>query len=279
MPIMFNMLLAQAEIPAEKVILIRHQDNRADKGRSPYELWRDDRAMFEDYQSHQGFGNHAKFNRAPKWVSFVGTPDGKTLFVGMYDAVYRGVLDYDRPCPWRDGVVEAAGSHDVYDLKIDESFREFDGKLFVDWGDGARAWVQRADNQNKPITELRPKIEEDPFPGFLNFWELLSKIEFLPPGWVETLKSSKGVYLLTCPTTHEQYVGSASGSNGFWDRWVEYARTGHGGNIGLKSRDPSDYQVSILEVAGTSQTVEDILDMESRWKQKLQSREMGLNRN
>lgn len=49
--------------------------------------------------------------------------------------------------------------------------------------------------------------------------------------------------------------------------------------MGLKSRDPSDYQVSILEVAGSAATVEEIREMEKLWKQKLQSREMGLNRN
>jgi hypothetical protein len=55
--------------------------------------------------------------------------------------------------------------------------------------------------------------------------------------------------------------------------------TGHGSNVGLKSREPSDYQVSILEVAGSSATADDILKMEGRWQTKLQSREMGLNRN
>jgi hypothetical protein len=49
--------------------------------------------------------------------------------------------------------------------------------------------------------------------------------------------------------------------------------------VALKSRDPSDYQVSILEVAGTAANLEDILKMEGRWKEKLQSREMGLTRN
>ena len=39
--------------------------------------------------------------------------------------------------------------------------------------------------------------------------------------------------------------------------------------------DPSDYQVSILEVAGSAATVEAILSMETLWKRKLQSREMG----
>jgi hypothetical protein len=92
-------------------------------------------------------------------------------------------------------------------------------------------------------------------------------------------RSSKGIYLLTCPGTKEQYVGSATGEDGFWGRWLEYAQTGHGGNVALKSRDSSYYQVSILEVAGTASTTADILTMEHWWKHKLQTKEMGLNRN
>ncbi|MFX8523724.1 hypothetical protein ABTM10_19505, partial [Acinetobacter baumannii] len=79
--------------------------------------------------------------------------------------------------------------------------------------------------------------------------------------------------------TREQYVGMASGAGGFLARWREYSATRHGGNVGLKSRDPSDYQVSILETVGISATDADLLALEGRWKAKLQSREMGLNRN
>lgn len=183
------------------------------------------------------------------------------------------------PKPHLAGVVDHAGSCDVYDLQPDEAFADLDGKLYINWGDGARAWVQRADRQNKQISELRTKFEEDPFPGFLNFVEALSKIASLPPSWASVLKSSCGVYVLTCPKTKEQYVGSVTGREGFWQRWQEYCRTGHGGNIALKSRAPSDYQVAILEVAGSSATDEEILKMETLWKIKLQSREMGLNRN
>ena len=100
----------------------------------------------------------------------------------------------------------------------------------------------------------------------------------LPMTWVVALRSSGGIYLLTCPKTKEQYIGKADGEGGFWNRWQDYVRTGHGDNTALKSRDPSDYQVSILEVAGTSSTPDDILRMEALWKLKLQSREMGLNR-
>jgi hypothetical protein len=46
----------------------------------------------------------------------------------------------------------------------------------------------------------------------------------------------------------------------------------------LKGRDPSDYQVSILETVGSANE-SDLDALEDRWKRKLQSREMGLNAN
>src|SRR3546814_1913142 len=75
------------------------------------------------------------------------------------------------------------------------------------------------------------------------------------------------------------HVSSAYGEDGFLGRWTGYARDGHGGNIGLKSRELSDYQVSILEVCGSGLTVDEIIRVEALWKAKLQSREMGLNKN
>lgn len=41
----------------------------------------------------------------------------------------------------------------------------------------------------------------------------------------------------------------------------------------------ADYQVCILEVAASSTRTEDLLKMESLWKQKLMSRQWGLNGN
>ena len=198
--------------------------------------------------------------------------------MGLYAVQCVGLLEEDRQRPHRDGV-DKAGSCDVYELTPDERFRDLDGKLYIEWGLGKRSWVQLPDNQDKTITELRTAFKEPEFPGFLEFVESLSKLDRLPLGWIAALKASRGIYLLTCPKTKEQYVGKADGHTGFWGRWQDYIQTGHGGNVALKSRDPSDYQVSILEVAGTAATPDEINRMESKWKAKLQSREMGLNRN
>ncbi len=273
----FNTVLRAAAIEPSSVLLMRHQDASAVKGRSIYRLWRDDRAAFEDYQSRQKRGTRRRLERA-YWASFVATPQGETMFAGLYQ------VGASRPSPtdWiapHSGAVIPAGYDNIFDLAAAPQLRDLVGLLYVAWGLGLRSWVQLAERRDKPIVELRRELKEPDFPGFAAFMAQLSEIESLPASWATALAASRGIYLLTCPRTNEQYVGAAHGGEGFLGRWLGYARSGHGGNMGLKSRDPSDYRVSILEVAGSAASTEDILAMEARWKEKLQSREMGLNRN
>jgi hypothetical protein len=272
MPMTFNTLLKGFTL--SDVRLLRHKDSRSAKGRTPYELWRDQRPLFEKYQSTQGTKNEAKLN-APYWASFLGTPADETLFAGLYGVSNKRLLDHDEPMPHADGIDLAQSCH-IYDTVLQEPLRELIGRLVIDWGPGDRSWVQRADNQDKVILELRTAFKEPEFPGFLQFIKPLSEIGRLPPTWAAALKAGRGVYLLTCPRTKEQYVGAAYGDGGFWNRFCEYLETGHGGNVVLKSREPSDYQVSILEVAGSEQ---DLFAMEAMWKRRLLTREMGLNGN
>jgi hypothetical protein len=170
---------------------------------------------------------------------------------------------------------------DIYSQRRLPEFDHLIGRLRVDWGRGNRSWAQKASSKtgNKPIVELARVFREPDFPGFTSFIGNLGGMPTLPQPWITALSAARGVYLLTCPRTREQYVGSAYGEAGFWGRWQSYVTTGHGGNLGLKSRDPSDYQVSILEVAGSAATVDEIIAMEQLWKSKLQSRDMGLNMN
>src|SRR5437588_5036002 len=53
MPIMFNTLLKDVGLDLADVRLLRHKDQRAAKGRSLYELWRDAHQQFDLYQTTQ----------------------------------------------------------------------------------------------------------------------------------------------------------------------------------------------------------------------------------
>lgn len=273
----FAGILSLADIAPSSVRLLRHQEKRHPNAPSPYILWRDQRARFEAYQQTQGFGDAAKL-RAPIWASFVGLPNRDTLFVGLYAAELVGPLPADRPHPMSGGI-ESAGSCNLYQLTPLPLLSGYGGRLLIEWGDGYRAWIQRGDGTPKPVVELRRTFSEPAFPGFSALVLNLSKLETLPVSWAAALAATRGIYLLTCPKTREQYVGMASGAGGFLARWHEYWATGHGGNVALKSRDRSDYRVSILETVGSGAGEADLLALEARWKDKLQSREMGLNRN
>jgi hypothetical protein len=278
MQLTFNAVLDGVGINPQHVRLLRHQSEPCG-GRTPYTLWRDDASAFLTYQSIQGVKNRPRL-AARYWASFVVTPSQSTLFVGLYEVEWAGSCAPDMIDPLRLAPVsQGGGQADLYTQMPVEAASTLAGRLSIEWGAGTRSWIQRADSQSKAILEIARTFREEAFPGFGRFIRNLSMIETLPSGWLSALRSARGIYLLTCPRTREQYVGSATGEEGFLGRWLSYAQDGHGGNVGLKSRDPSDYQVCILEVAGSAATVEDILAIEQLWKAKLQSREMGLNRN
>ena len=66
MPMMFNSLLSQIGLIPADVIMLRHQDRSAEPGRTPYELWRDNRPGFEIYQSVQSIKNRPRLSRTPR---------------------------------------------------------------------------------------------------------------------------------------------------------------------------------------------------------------------
>ena len=268
----------------KEVALVRHQ--KVVSGRpTPFSLWATDRSQFELFQSMQNPKNQSFFSR-PYWASFIVPPDGSTLFAGIYQTKLIGVVP--------DGTVDPvtglapgadkknhnpAHAYDLYETTLLENLSEYIGRIKIEWGTGFRGWMQTASKHNKEIVELSIQFQQPNFPGFAKFVQNLGELASIPETWITALASVRGVYLLTCPRTKEQYVGKASGERGFWGRWQQYIADGTGGNVGLKSRDPSDYQVSILEVSASTASESEIGALEDLWKRKLQSREMGLNRN
>ncbi len=82
--------------------------------------------------------------------------------------------------------------------------------------------------------------------------------------------------LLVCKESGTQYIGSAKGEESLLARFMDYAKTGHGGNLELKRRGRKAYQVSVLEIVNSDVDIE---GLEAAWKRRLLSRTFGLNEN
>lgn len=273
MALQFSTLLEQAGIPLKDTWLLRHQDKRGGKGKTPYDLWREQKGELERYQSIQS----SDICKPGQWLaSFVGTPFNETLFTGLFHVKGVGTVP--------PGVVDPVTGSDVeglflYDIEPVDALQEYAGKLVIDWGLGSRAWKQRATNPNKPVLEIRASVFDPPFPGFLNFRHAIRQLDTVPTNWGATLAAVRGIYALVSESTGKIYVGAAYGERGFWGRWESYFRNGHGGNEGLKLLPGHQYQVAILEVASSSAGLDDIREMEKAWKRNLLTLSFGLNRN
>ena len=240
-----------------------------------YEAWRNDRALFEDYQSVQ---RKDRFAVGGLLAQFVVTDAQKTVFVGIHRVKSVGLCPQGSTDKLLD--LDVSG-HYRYDLLLTEHLTDYIDRVVIDWGPGTRSWVQRATNQPKSIIEIAKQYEPR-FPGFREFARPIADVPTLPNGWQQVLRSVKGVYLLVDIDSGQQYVGSAKGADSLFGRWVQYTTDGHGGDIGLKrsaSGGRRRYQVSVLEVVDENTPDATIEQIESHWKNKLLSRTFGLNIN
>lgn len=272
--ITFNDVLRSAGMDPGVVQLARHQDARV-RGHI-YAIWRSPGGpeLVEEYQAVQ---DRERFDVGAYVASFAVTPPPRkeTLFIGLY---HVGPVRRCEP-----GRREAITGIDVsglycYEMDRDHRLDEYKERLVVDWGPGARSWVQRALRQPKRVLAIRDR-KEPPFPGFSQFCVDVRDIPGLYPGWQERLREVKGIYVLADKATGELYVGSAKGEDSLWGRLSDYARTGDGGNAGLKHRKGAQYQVGVLQIVDQSLPDHSIEEIESWWKRKLMTRERGLNRN
>ena len=181
----------------------------------------------------------------------------------------------------------------LYETEPVSAFEEFDGRLVVQFQRRGRQSYLLAENWIDKISviEFREKRVAVPdFPGFkklhISHSDLRTIVAEGIPSWRSALGSVSGVYLISDSETGQQYVGSASGVLGIWQRWSEYATTGHGGNREiqdvLKNRGFDHlrfFRYSILETCDSSASNEEVVERECHWKRVLQTIRFGYNRN
>lgn len=215
---------------------------------------------------------------ATKWLIFIADGGRRARLFAAYENL--GEVPDER--------TEQLRSFDLRESDVLASLR---GRLVIDWGRGALAWVRSGDTAASfPVIEIAdPAIV--PFPGFdsvcIGYDELQLVMEDSRyRDWRAALRSVKGVYLIADSTGPGRlYVGKADGVEGILGRWSQYARDGHGGNVALReisNIDPThagNYTFSILRVLGTNAAEIEIDAAESHYKNALLTRQFGHNAN
>jgi hypothetical protein len=168
-----------------------------------------------------------------------------------------------------------------FDLPLTAWHAEWMGRLIVRWPGLERSWYRWAD-RNEFIVEAI--AQESVLVGAMPPWDqlVLTKAEMsvLPMSWCAALKQWRGIYLIIDQSDGKQYVGSAYGAENLLQRWLEYSRSGHGGNKHLRARDPTNFRFSILQRLAPDLDDATVVGVEKTWKDRLGTRApAGLNEN
>jgi GIY-YIG catalytic domain-containing protein len=105
------------------------------------------------------------------------------------------------------------------------------------------------------------------------------ELQTLPKRWQLALAQWRGIYFIIDADDGKGYVGAAYGSENILGRWPNYSKSGHGGNKLLKSRRPECLQFSILERVSPDMKAAEVQALEASWKDRLHTRDFGLNDN
>lgn len=242
---------------------------------------------FKEWQERQ---TNKNFSR--KYIlSLIYYDKNKWLFGGVYEVV----------SPEPELIKEGDRSLWKYETRLVNRQTDLIGRVIVGYKKEFRAsypcleltspdnrYIAPKDMSISSILDKKASIHD--FAGFDNVnidYETLANIVADGiPSWKSALSNVKGIYLIADRHTGKLYVGSAYGGDCIWQRWTAYAANGHGGNIELKEllkTNGEDYKYnfkySILEVCNMNLGNDYIIARETHWKEVLQTRIFGLNRN
>jgi len=250
-----------------RVKLVRHKDSRAQ-----YRELIKDRNELLKYQQEQV---KPIFHDCDYIVSFIGKERRKSILFGIFKV---------------NGFNQTNGKY-YYNLEQLSEFEYLSNRIVIDWGNNAIAWHQWYDKQIKEIVQILPQGYLGEFPGLLDFVLDFNELEILinnpeaNEDWKNQLSSVNGIYLILDSKTGNQYVGSANGKEGIWQRWTDYAKTYHGNNnrlIELCKKDKNyhrAFKYSVLQTLPSNITKKEIDKIEALYKEKLGTKSFGLNEN
>lgn len=229
-------------------------------------------------------------------AAFIGIDPGRAVFAGLY------AVSSSQPIAMQamrqnsvDRSLRALGATDWFteerarerpvvhwfDLVLTDFYPQWKGRLVVGWTPPERSWWRRAHKNDLPVVAIH---EESVFEENMPEWSALNlewqQLALLPTRWKLVLSQWRGVYYIFDEADGKGYVGAAYGKENILGRWLDYSRTGDGGNRRLRERAPDRFRFSILQLVAPDMEPAEVVRLENRWKDRLHTRApYGLNEN
>lgn len=288
----FNDLLNKAGINPDDVNIARHTPIERQLRNIMPVLASERPELFNYYQSNQSQLRERSLIKRKFLASFLGNDDGSTIFVGLYEKQgFRNMTQTEFSTDIRGAELIKFGcwifpepSRLYFEYQSVPLFESYKGRLFIDWPKGTRSFIQVAGNRQYPINSI---YETNQLISKADKWyeinRSLIELQAMPREWRNIMNQWRGVYLITDISDGARYVGSASGEENIWQRWTDYAESGHGENKLLRKRNPDNFRFCILELTAPSASRKMVTDREQNWKRRLltsgKKYHFGLNNN
>ncbi len=249
--------------------------------------------LFNAYQQSQDAKVEKALNRAKYVASFIGVDAGKALFAGLFDV--KGSRTISSEDYWqipankelRDdfGMIGSSSKRPQtlwFDLVLNKEFYPtWSGRLIIRWPGKELSWWRWADRNTFDVDAIR---ESTAFEEIMPAWDELvltwPELKSLPSKWKDRLREWRGIYYIQDISDGRGYVGAAYNKENLLGRWIEYSKSGHGGDKKLLNRDPRNFRFSILQRVSPDMLSEEAIRLEATWKIRLHTRgEFGLNEN
>lgn len=287
----FNDLLNRGKLSPEGVLVFRHRPKEPKLRDVLPWLVEENHRLFNAYQQTQGPIVEKAMQSASYVAAFIGHEPGKALFVGLYKVGKTKPMSYQQFWSNRanaelhnkyglTGMEDKKGACLWFDLVRTDFRAGWRGKLTVRWPGKELSWWRWATRNTFEILSI---AEESLFVQKMPPWDQVklswAQLQVLPRSWRDELSRWRGIYFICDSSDGKGYVGAAYGADNIFGRWLNYAKSGHGGNTKLKKRNPKDFQFSVLQILPHDMAKDDVCHAETTWKERLHTREYGLNDN
>ncbi len=290
-------LLLKQKIDPQHVLVLRHRPVEAGLNKMFLEIAAEKPNVFNAYQQTQGIQVERAMQRAQYVASFIGHEPGRAVFIGLYTVQGYKPITFDeywqipennelRSFGHKGFTKEKAAKRPYtlwFNLTQTDFYSRWKGKLIIKWPPLDKNWYRWA---HKPKNEMPIEaiLEESALVATMPEWDMLElrwdEIKTLPKRWKMKLSEWRGIYYIFDTSDRKGYVGSAYGKDNIYGRWIEYAKSGHGGNRLLKRLNPHNFLFTILERVSPDMEAADVIKRENSWKQRLHTRKpYGLNDN